>query len=285
MDLPRTRSATSRPPASTPRGASSTATTTRWRLRRDREKFDEMIDFAARCRAMRKRVAARLRARRDGARAGARVRRAAARPRLLPHRRRGVRGGERDLRAGDDAQAARDRERRRRSPSTTRPRAASAACSRSSIPRSREVVRALKRRRGGGDELLAYRDGRRWRDVKSRRHQRLREGGRRRRLQRQGLPHLERDRAGGGGAGGVRPGRRRPRPARKRAETRAVKEVARYLGNTPAVCRASYIDPRVFDRFHDGLTIGGALAGARRDAAGRCRDRSRRPCSTCSPRT
>jgi DNA topoisomerase IB len=46
---------------------------------------------------------------------------------------------------------------------------------------------------------------------------------------------------------------------RKRAEVRAVKEVARYLGNTPAVCRASYIDPRVFDRFRDGLTIAGVL--------------------------
>ena len=38
-----------------------------------------------------------------------------------------------------------------------------------------------------------------------------------------------------------------------------MKEVARYLGNTPAVCRASYIDPRVFDRFDGGLTIGGVL--------------------------
>jgi DNA topoisomerase IB len=47
--------------------------------------------------------------------------------------------------------------------------------------------------------------------------------------------------------------------ARTRAKTRAVKEVSRYLGNTPAVCRASYIDPRVFDRFDGGLTIGGAL--------------------------
>ena len=37
--------------------------------------------------------------------------------------------------------------------------------------------------------------------------------------------------------------------ARKRAIKRAIDEVARYLGNTPAVCRASYIDPRVFDRF------------------------------------
>lgn len=46
---------------------------------------------------------------------------------------------------------------------------------------------------------------------------------------------------------------------RRRAISRAVQEVAHYLGNTPAVCRASYIDPRVFDRFQDGLTIGGAL--------------------------
>ena len=28
------------------------------------------------------------------------------------------------------------------------------------------------------------------------------------------------------------------------------------LGNTPAVCRRSYIDPRVFERFRDGETIG-----------------------------
>jgi DNA topoisomerase-1 len=47
--------------------------------------------------------------------------------------------------------------------------------------------------------------------------------------------------------------------ARNRAISRAIAEVAHYLGNTPAVCRASYIDPRVFDRYRDGLTIGGAL--------------------------
>ena len=39
----------------------------------------------------------------------------------------------------------------------------------------------------------------------------------------------------------------------------AVKEVAHYLGNTPAVCRASYIDPRVFDRYRSGVTIAGIL--------------------------
>ena len=41
----------------------------------------------------------------------------------------------------------------------------------------------------------------------------------------------------------------------KRAVTRAVKETADYLGNTPAVCRASYIHPRVIDLFQGGVTI------------------------------
>jgi DNA topoisomerase-1 len=49
------------------------------------------------------------------------------------------------------------------------------------------------------------------------------------------------------------------RTARTRAIRRAVQEVAQYLGNTPAVCRASYIDPRVFDRFRSGLTVAAAL--------------------------
>jgi DNA topoisomerase IB len=47
--------------------------------------------------------------------------------------------------------------------------------------------------------------------------------------------------------------------ARKRAVVRAVKEVADYLGNTPAVCRASYINPRVIELFEQGRTIAPAL--------------------------
>ncbi len=43
--------------------------------------------------------------------------------------------------------------------------------------------------------------------------------------------------------------------AAKRAIARAVKQVSEALGNTPAVCRASYIDPRVLDRYRDGATI------------------------------
>lgn len=49
---------------------------------------------------------------------------------------------------------------------------------------------------------------------------------------------------------------------RKRAVTHAVEDVSDALGNTPAVSRASYIDPRVFDRFRAGATIAGTLEQA-----------------------
>jgi DNA topoisomerase IB len=60
-------------------------------------------------------------------------------------------------------------------------------------------------------------------------------------------------------------------------------EVARYLGNTPAICRTSYIDPRVVDLFKDGVTSSAWRRGETRAAArpfgrlgfaGRCACRS-----------
>lgn len=47
--------------------------------------------------------------------------------------------------------------------------------------------------------------------------------------------------------------------ARKRAIARVMREVAEYLGNTPAVARASYVDPRVIGAYETGRTIGHAL--------------------------
>lgn len=44
--------------------------------------------------------------------------------------------------------------------------------------------------------------------------------------------------------------------ARRRAVARVVQEVADDLGNTPAVCRSSYIDPRLVDLWERGQTIG-----------------------------
>jgi DNA topoisomerase IB len=54
-------------------------------------------------------------------------------------------------------------------------------------------------------------------------------------------------------------GRASTKTSRRRAVGAAVKAVAAYLGNTPAVCRASYVDPRVIDRFHSGDTIAPTL--------------------------
>jgi DNA topoisomerase IB len=54
-------------------------------------------------------------------------------------------------------------------------------------------------------------------------------------------------------------GHRPSRAARERAVRRAIGTVAAFLGNTPAVCRASYVDPRVIDRYHAGVTLSPAL--------------------------
>jgi DNA topoisomerase IB len=52
----------------------------------------------------------------------------------------------------------------------------------------------------------------------------------------------------------------KPRPRRlASAVDGAVRGVAEVLGNTPAVARRAYIDPRVFDRYLAGQTI--SLAG------------------------
>jgi DNA topoisomerase IB len=47
--------------------------------------------------------------------------------------------------------------------------------------------------------------------------------------------------------------------SRKRSIDRSVRAVAELLGNTPAVARRSYIDPRVFDRYQSGWTIAGEI--------------------------
>lgn len=44
--------------------------------------------------------------------------------------------------------------------------------------------------------------------------------------------------------------------ARKKAITACVRTAARKLGNTPAIARASYIDPRIIRRFMDGEDLG-----------------------------
>jgi DNA topoisomerase IB len=229
-----------------------------WRTRRDQEKFDEMLDFARSLPEMRSRVARDLRKR-----SMSRERVLACAVRLLD---RGFfRVGGEDYAVENEsyglATMRKDHVTVERSGAITFDYPAKSGQRRVQSlvdPDVVKVVRELKQRRGGGDELLAYRDGRRWRDIKS-----------------ADINDYVKDVTGGafsakdfrtwnatvlaavavavsGEAHGSKTGRRR-------AIARAVKEVAHYLGNTPAVCRASYIDPRVFDRFHGGVTIGGVL--------------------------
>src|SRR4029453_4107695 len=121
-------------------------------------------------------------------------------------------------------------------------------------PAVSEVVAQLKRRRGGGPDLLAYRRGRVWADVRSDDIN----------------AYIKQQTGGDFTAKDFRTWsatvlaavalassfpQARSKTARARAISRAVKEVAHYLGNTPAVCRASYIDPRVAARYPSGLTI------------------------------
>ena len=47
--------------------------------------------------------------------------------------------------------------------------------------------------------------------------------------------------------------------SRQRAIKSAVGEVAEYLGNTPTIARNSYIDPRVIDLYENGTTIDSAM--------------------------
>ncbi len=125
-------------------------------------------------------------------------------------------------------------------------------------PEVYDVVCALKRRRGGGPELLAYHVDGSWFDVKSSDiNAYIKEAT--------GGDFTAKDFRTWSGtvlasvALAVSGPVAASKTGRKKAMARAVQEVAHYLGNTPAVARASYIDPRVFDRYCDGVTIGNAL--------------------------
>jgi DNA topoisomerase IB len=63
--------------------------------------------------------------------------------------------------------------------------------------------------------------------------------------------------------------------AKKRAVTATMKEVAEYLGDTAAVTRSSYVDPRVVDLYLDGVTLPSELTT--KSGAGRAADVVARP--------
>ncbi|MFV0131246.1 DNA topoisomerase IB [Streptomyces sp. HMX112] len=125
-------------------------------------------------------------------------------------------------------------------------------------PATCRSLTSLRRRRGGGDRLLAYWEGRAWHDLSSADvNTYLKELA--------GLEITAKDfrtwhaTVLAAVALAVSRGAARSETARRRAIARAAKEVSGYLGNTPAVCRASYINPRVVELYEEGVTVSAAL--------------------------
>ena len=111
LDLPAGRTATCRPPAATRAAASSTATTRAGATRRETDKFDRMLAFAAALPRDPGALRRGPRQARAAAREGARGRRPAARADADPRRQRRVRAPQPLVRADDPARPARDRSR------------------------------------------------------------------------------------------------------------------------------------------------------------------------------
>ncbi len=131
-------------------------------------------------------------------------------------------------------------------------------------PATVQALEIMRRRRGPADEeLIAWKEGRRWRDLDS---GHVNDYVRRT----TGLDATAKDFrtwhatviAAASLAESAEPGD--TKASRKRAEVAAMKEVAEFLGNTPALARSSYVDPRVVDAYEEGITI---RAATRRKAA------------------
>jgi DNA topoisomerase IB len=125
-------------------------------------------------------------------------------------------------------------------------------------PACAAVIGRLRNREGGGRRLLAYRDQRRWvsvhaDDINGYIKQRIGDDFSAKDFRTWNATVLT---AVSLAADGRDADTKR---ARKRAIDGAIKGVAEVLGNTPAVARRSYIDPRVFDRYLSGWTIGGEV--------------------------
>lgn len=234
-----------------------------WRARRDAEKFDRMLEFARSLAAVRERVTD------DLARPGMPKEKAlACAVRLLDQA---------FFRVGSEAYAKRNGSfglatLRKDHVRVLRDRIEFDFNAKSGKRRVQEFVdpdvlpllRTMKRRRNGGRELLAYKDGPRWRDIRS-----------------SDINAYLADIVQGEHTAkdfrtwhatvlaavflAMRDEERTSVTSTRRAVTGAVKDVATHLGNTPAVARTSYIDPRVIDRFEQGDTIASTLRRLRID--------------------
>jgi len=122
-----------------------------------------------------------------------------------------------------------------------------------------DLVQSLKRRRGGDDRLLAWREGRAgaWRGLSAADVNRFIHDV-------TGGPFSAKDfrtlratvlAAGELGRAQLSGADRVSEAARKRSVAAVMRRTSGFLGNTPAVCRNSYVDPRVVDRYRSGHTV------------------------------
>jgi DNA topoisomerase IB len=238
-----------------------------WRERRDSQKFDDMVDFARSLPMLREQVVRDLR------------RRKISRERVLACAVRLVDRG--FFRIGSEDYAEENETyglatMRKRHVTVTGDKVtfdyqAKGGNRRVQVVGDRSIaglVKTLRGRRGGGHDLLAYRNGEEWRDVRSDEINDYIKVV-------VGEEHSAKDFRTWNAtvlaavvlAGSARQRDMSTQGGRNRAKRDAVKQVSHYLGNTPAVCRASYIDPRVFDRFDGGLTVGGVFERLPEDPA------------------
>ena len=239
----------------------------RWRERRDRQKFDEMVEFARSLPELRKRVESDLRKRKIS-----RERVLACAVRLLD---RGFfRIGSEDYAEENETYGlATMRKRHVTINGNTLVFDYEAKGGKRRVqtivdPKVSRLVKTLRERRGGGHELLAYRNRSQWRDLRSTEINDYIKGV-------IGVQHSAKDFRTWNAtvlaavvlAASARDRDMGTKGGRNRAKRDAVKQVSHYLGNTPAVCRASYIDPRVFDRFDGRLTVGGVFERLPQDPA------------------
>ena len=117
-----------------------------------------------------------------------------------------------------------------------------------------EALQVMRKRRGGGDELLAWKDGKTWRDLGASDVNDYIRGC-------FGIEATAKDFrtwhatviAAAVLAETDEPGA--TKASRKRAVSGAMKEVSEFLGNTPTLARTAYVDPRVVEAYERGRTI------------------------------
>jgi DNA topoisomerase IB len=208
-----------------------------WRVRRDEEKFERMVEFAHALPVLRERVSTDL-----SLRGVPKSRALACAVRLLDHA---------FFRVGSEAYARQNGSFglatvRKEHVTVRRDLVVFDFVAKSGKRHVQEiadvdvlpVIRTMRRRRNGGHELLAYREGDRWRDIRS-----------------SDINEYIRDAAGGDFSAkdfrtwhatvlaavhlALAHAESTSLTSRRRVVSGAVREVARFLGNTPAVARAS----------------------------------------------